>query len=1502
MRYTYAAAIAIALSALGPSPVSGQVSDLSIPPTGSSYLLVNQTFVTRTQSYYTYQAILVNTGTALTSVTAAATSLSPNVTVVAGQGTLYFSPLPANGPSVSTNTFTILINGGAPFDGSQISWSFNGPFANPGSNQTVPVLSTVTLNGGGSTNPSGIGSLTYGWAIQSAPAGSTARPSNASNVTATFVPDLLGTYIVALTVNNGSQTDTNTVTISTTDAPPTANAGAKQTVAVGSHVTLDGTKSSDVNSQPLSYSWSFVAIPNGSAAFLSGIRSPTPSFIADAAGSYIAGLVVNDGTLSSSQSTVTITTGNTPPVAVAIAAPQIAIVNGLVQLDGSKSTDVDGNPLTYLWSLNTTQAPQSKAMLSNPNIVNPTFTADVAGTYVAQLIVNDGTISSQPVTVTITTNTVLAPTANPGSNQMVAVGATVHLQGSGTDPQNFPLSYTWSLPTLPSGSAASLSATNIQNPTFVADLPGTYSAQLVVYDGYLYSNPATVTITSTSTPPVAVPTTATPSVPIGSAVSLSASSSYDPANVPITGYMWSLSVPGGSTATLAGANAEFPTFVPDVAGTYVAQLIVKDQFASSIPATVSISAGMMTISLSPSPFNLPNTPEPLTITLSPGAGANPVVVTLSGYDPGVISLQSNTITIPANSTAANVAVNPLTQGSTSITASAPGYQPNSVSVVVANPTIAVTFDNNATSVALGQTLGATITLSAPAPQPSGTSVTLIDIQDHDSGGMPGLVTFNTPMVVIPPGSTTGRFTITGAQVGPIEIQVGSPGYARVNFIVFNVAAMGGVVVPRNLVVPAGQTVLLNVQLSSPAPAGGATITLQSGNTGILTISPTTVTISSGATTPAVAPQVTGVVLGSTNITGSSSGYTSDTETVNVTSTLSLSPANVSLTVGGQQTVNVNLSAPAPGGGLPVALTSSTGNATVTANVTIAAGQLSTTAQITGVSAGPATITANANNPLVSSAGAGISVLVAMLVVPCPAVMSGDVNAPFNTLVTPTSGTKPYTFSIVGTLPAGLTLTSTGAVTGKPTASGSFSVKVTDATGAVGTTCPITINPSLSVTCPAVTSGDVNATFNTQVPFTGGTAPYTFSIVGPLPAGLTLTSTGAVTGTPTASGSFSIKVTDATGAVGTTCPITINSPLSVTCSTTTSGMVGTAFSSGPVTAAGGTTPYAYSIVGILPAGLTLNTTNGAVSGTPTASGSFSVQVKDASGFVAAVNCPITITGPPSLTCPASNSFQVGVAVNSPAMTIGGGTAPYTFSLASGTLPAGLTLNTSTGAITGTPSATRTFTIQVKDVNGVAAAVTCPFTIGPAASLTITTTSLPQGTSGTPYSFQPLTSGGTLPFVWTITGLPRNFTYNASSGLISGTSSGTYTVTISVSDSSNPQKTASTTLQLTIGSTSLTIATASPLPNGTVDMFYSAQLSASGGQTPYNWSASNVPAWLTFDVSGSICGTPVSVCGTPNASFSGLNTFTVTVTDSTSPVAQILSQSFLLTVGAQGRTGR
>jgi hypothetical protein len=788
MRRLFNAAIAIALLAPGPSIMSGQSSGLSIAPTATSYILVSQTFVTRSQSYYTYQAIIVNSGPALANATATATSLSPNVTVVAGQDTLHFSPVPSNTPTVSADTFTILTSGGVQFDGSQISWSFNGPTANAGPPQTVPVLSTVTLNGGGSTNPGGIGTLTYSWSIQSAPAGSTAALSNANSVTATFKPDLVGNYIIALTVSNGSKSATATVTISTTDIPPTANAGPNQTAAVGSTVTLNGTKSFDLNNQPLAYTWSLISAPPNSAAVIFSLRSPIASFVVDVSGTYIVGLIVNDGTFNSPMSTATISTGNTPPVAVATATPQLAAINGLVHLDGSRSTDVDGNPLTYMWSLNTTQAPGSKATLSNPNIVNPTFTVDVMGTYIAQLVVEDGTIPSQPATVSVSTNAAPPPTANAGPNQKVLVGSTVHLQGAGSDSQNLPLTYIWSLPTVPLHSAASLSATNVQNPTFVADLPGTYTAQLVVYNGTLYSSPSLVTITSSVTPPVAVPTTSTPSVAVGSLALLSGASSYDPDNDPITGYMWSLSVPAGSSASLSGANGEFPSFVPDIPGTYVAQLIVKDAFATSLPATVSISAGSSSITMAPNPLSLGQSVEPLTITISPAAGDQPVTVTFSGYDASVITLVSNTVTIPANSNSVNITVAPVTLGNTAITASAPGYQSGTVPVAVTTPTINVAFQNNLTSIAVGQTISATITLSSPAPQPYGTAVTLVDIQDHDAGNVPGLVSFSPSTVFIPAGSTTGTFNLTGVTAGSIEILPGAPGYSRVHIILFEVTA------------------------------------------------------------------------------------------------------------------------------------------------------------------------------------------------------------------------------------------------------------------------------------------------------------------------------------------------------------------------------------------------------------------------------------------------------------------------------------------------------------------------------------------------------------------------------------------------------------------------------------------------------------------------------------------------------------------------------------------
>jgi choice-of-anchor A domain-containing protein len=168
--------------------------------------------------------------------------------------------------------------------------------------------------------------------------------------------------------------------------------------------------------------------------------------------------------------------------------------------------------------------------------------------------------------------------------------------------------------------------------------------------------------------------------------------------------------------------------------------------------------------------------------------------------------------------------------------------------------------------------------------------------------------------------------------------------------------------------------------------------------------------------------------------------------------------------------------------------------------------------------------------------------------------------------------------------------------------------------------------------------------------------------------------------------------------------------SLSCSSVTSGEVGVLFNSGAMTVSGGTAPYTFSVVGTLPAGLSLNASTGAVTGTPTAAGSFSIKVTDKNGVGATSTCLITITAGPSLSCSAVNSGEVGVLFNSGAMTVSGGTAPYTFSVV-GTLPAGLALSTSTGAVTGTPSAAGTFSVRVTDAKGSMATSTCPITIAP-----------------------------------------------------------------------------------------------------------------------------------------------------------------------------------------------
>ena len=184
------------------------------------------------------------------------------------------------------------------------------------------------------------------------------------------------------------------------NAAPIASAGAPQTVSPNKLVTLDGSASSDANTDPLTYAWTLTTKPVGSTATFSQLTSVHPTFVADLPGNYVASLIVNDGKVNSTASTITVTAANSPPVANAGAASR-AVIGSTATFNGAGSADANGDAITYSWTL-TSKPPGSQATLSATDTVNPSIIADMAGTYVASLIVNDGKLQSSTVTTTLT--------------------------------------------------------------------------------------------------------------------------------------------------------------------------------------------------------------------------------------------------------------------------------------------------------------------------------------------------------------------------------------------------------------------------------------------------------------------------------------------------------------------------------------------------------------------------------------------------------------------------------------------------------------------------------------------------------------------------------------------------------------------------------------------------------------------------------------------------------------------------------------------------------------------------------------------------------------------------------------------------------------------------------------------------------------------------------------------------------------------------------------------
>ena len=479
---------------------------------------------------------------------------------------------PQVGTSGDTITFTLTVSDGRGGTGTDtVDIRINDvavnrpPTADAGTDQAVNEGATVTLDGSGSSDPDS-DSLTYSWASDSTPV--ITRTGQTPTFTAPQVGTSGDTITFTLTVSDGrGGTGTDTVDIRINDVavnrPPTADAGTDQAVNEGATVTLDGSGSSDPDSDSLTYSWASDSTPvitrTGQTPTFTGRhvrrhdRSPSP---------YLTGEAAPAPTRSTSA------TVNRPPTADA-GTDQAVNEGATVTLDGSGSSDPDSDSLTYSWASDSTPVITRTGQ-------TPTFTAPQVGTsgdtITFTLTVSDGRGGTGTDTVDIRINDVAVnrpPTADAGTDQAVNEGATVTLDGSGSsDPDSDSLTYSWA-----SDSTPVITRTG-QTPTFTAPQVGTsgdtITFTLTVSDGRGGTGTDTVTVTVNSVAPL--PASARSS---GSSITLTMSEIVTSFGAPPNGF----SVESGGDSITVGS----------ITGSGTKSLVLGLTGPVSAPATLSYS-------------------------------------------------------------------------------------------------------------------------------------------------------------------------------------------------------------------------------------------------------------------------------------------------------------------------------------------------------------------------------------------------------------------------------------------------------------------------------------------------------------------------------------------------------------------------------------------------------------------------------------------------------------------------------------------------------------------------------------------------------------------------------------------------------------------------------------------------------------------------------------------------------------------------------------------------
>ncbi|MFZ5468394.1 MAG: PKD domain-containing protein [Myxococcota bacterium] len=339
---------------------------------------------------------------------------------------------------IGAYAITLVVNDGqkdsAPASATaSVEWGLTRPVANAGPDLAVNVDDDVLLDASGSYTRNYVDGeprpLTYQWTLSTTPIGSTATLP-AGGVTVTLKPDLAGTYVVKLVVNDGllsSEPDTVVLTVTDTNQPPVANAGPSVTVGRNTVATLNGNASFDPEGGMLTYQWTLYSAPSGSTATLANDNTASPTLTPDVFGAYRIKLVVTDAKgLSSAPSLASVFAVNNAPTAViAGSAPIAGWVNNDVTLDATGSTDTEGDPLTYNWNVFSAPPGGGFGFTGVPQNGQIRFRGQNPGDYVIQVTVSDSAGNQATASTTVRLSRANALTIVSGNNQSAQVDSSL---------------------------------------------------------------------------------------------------------------------------------------------------------------------------------------------------------------------------------------------------------------------------------------------------------------------------------------------------------------------------------------------------------------------------------------------------------------------------------------------------------------------------------------------------------------------------------------------------------------------------------------------------------------------------------------------------------------------------------------------------------------------------------------------------------------------------------------------------------------------------------------------------------------------------------------------------------------------------------------------------------------------------------------------------------------------------------------------------------------------